>query len=57
MENNHPLQLVHPDICGPMQTKSMGNNTYFLTFIDDYSRYCSIYFLKSKDQAFECFQE
>ena len=49
----NPLQLVHLDICGLMQTKSMGNNTYFLTFIDDYSRYCWIYFLKSKDRDFE----
>ena len=52
---SYPIQLVHSNICGPMQTKSMGMNSYFLTFIDDYSRMCCIYFLKIKDQAFNCF--
>ena len=34
---HYPLQLVHSDICGPMQTKSLGKSSYFITFIDDYS--------------------
>ena len=33
------LQLIHSDVCGPMQTPSFGNNLYFVTFIDDYSRH------------------
>ena len=32
------LQLVHSDLCGPMQTTSFGGARYFVTFIDDYSR-------------------
>jgi hypothetical protein len=32
-----PLELVHTDICGPMSTKSHGENQYFITFIDDFS--------------------
>ena len=41
-----PLEIVHSDICGPMQTSSIGGCNYFLTFIDDYSRKTWVYFLK-----------
>jgi len=37
---SYPLQLVHSDISGPMQTPSIGKNLYFLTFIKDYLRMC-----------------
>ena len=32
------LQLIHSDICGPLETPSLSHVIYFLTFIDDYSR-------------------
>ena len=32
-----PLELVHSDLVGPMQTTSIGGSTYFMTFIDDFS--------------------
>ena len=51
------LQLVHTDICGPMQTKSFGGSRYFITFTDDYSRCCKTYFLKEKSEALEKFKE
>ena len=35
--------------------KSVGGAEYFLTFIDDFSRYVSVYFLKRKDEVFSCF--
>lgn len=50
------LSLVHSDICGPMEEKSLGGNRYFLTFIDDASRKVWVYFLKTKDQAFDYFK-
>ena len=30
---------------------------YFITFIDDHSRFCHVYLLKSKDEAFNKFVE
>jgi len=54
---SYPLQLVHFDIFGPMQIKSMGMNSYFLTFIDDFSRMCWLYFLKIKYQSFDYFMQ
>jgi len=40
------LNLVLSDACGPMPTESLGGHKYFVTFIDDYSRCCAVYFLK-----------
>ena len=51
------LQLVHSDVCGPMQTESHGGKRYFVTFVDDYSRYCSVYFLRNKSEVLEKFKE
>ena len=33
------LDLVHTDLCGPMSTSARGGYEYFITFIDDYSRF------------------
>ena len=52
-----PLEIVHSDICVRMQTLSKGGNTYFITFIDDFSRKTWIYFLKHKSDALGCFQQ
>lgn len=40
------LELVHTDLCGPIGTSSIGGASYFITFIDDYTRYTTVYFLK-----------
>ncbi|MCO5569491.1 hypothetical protein L7F22_023204 [Adiantum nelumboides] len=50
-------QLVHSDLCGPMESTSLTGSVYFQTFIDDFSRYTTIYFLKQKSQSLSCFQE
>ena len=50
------LELVHTNVCGPMNISSIGGNKYFLTFIDDFSRKTWIYLLKSKDEVFHCFK-
>jgi hypothetical protein len=52
-----PLEIVYTDLCGLMQTPSLGGNIYFLTFIDDYSRKTWVYFLKHKSETFDKFKE
>jgi transposase InsO family protein len=54
-----PLELVHSDVCGKMQHRSLGGAEYFLTFTDDHTRYSWVYMLKTKDQdqVYECFRE
>jgi hypothetical protein len=34
-----PLHLVHSDVCGKINEKSIGGAEYFLTFIDDHTHY------------------
>ncbi|KAL0345816.1 UNVERIFIED_CONTAM: hypothetical protein Sradi_4412900 [Sesamum radiatum] len=50
-----PLELVHSDICGPMQTPTPRNKRYFILFTDDYTRHMWIYFLNQKSEAFSTF--
>ena len=51
------LELVHSDICGPMSSQSLRGYEYFVTFRDDFSRKTWIYFLRTKDEVFNLFQE
>jgi hypothetical protein len=48
------LELIHSDICGPMES-SFGGCRYFILFIDDHTRMTWVYFLKAKSEAFEKF--
>jgi len=34
---------------------SRGGKNYFVTFIDDYSRYTKVYLIKHKDKDFDLF--
>ena len=52
------LDYVHSDLWGsPNVPKSLGMCQYFITFTDDWSRKVWIYFLKTKNEAFEKFVE
>lgn len=54
---NEPLELVHSDLCGPMQTPTPCGNKYIPTFIYGYSRRCRIYFLRNKPKVFFIFKK
>ena len=49
-------ELIYSDVCGPMQTNTPSGNRYFVTFIDDYTRYVSVYLIKEKSEVFEKFK-
>jgi len=51
------LDLFHSDVCGPMPVKSFGGSLYYVTFINDFSRKMWIYFMKTKGEVFNKFQE
>ena len=51
------LEIIHTDVCGPMNIEARGGYRYFLTFIDDLSRYGYIYLMKYKSETFEKFKE
>ena len=50
------LELIHSDLCDFHSTPSLGNKRYVITFIDDYSRFCYVYLLHSKDEALNSFK-
>jgi len=52
-----PLDLIHSDICGPMQVASLGGARYFVLFIDDATRFTEVFIIKKKSEALRCFQE
>ena len=51
------LDIIHSDVCGPMRVESLGKAKYFVTFIDDCSKWCEVYFLRTKSEVFEKFKE
>ena len=44
------LECIVSDICGPMPTESVGKSRYFVTFIDEFSGYTEIEFMKTKSE-------
>ncbi len=46
------LEIVHSDICGRLEAKSLSGAEYFVTFIDDKSIYIWIYILKKQKRSF-----
>ena len=51
------LGLIHFNVCGPMNVQAIGDFSYFITIIDDHSRYGHIYLMKHKSKALEKFKE
>ena len=51
------LEIIHTDVCGPMNVEVRGGYRYFLTFTYDLSRYGYIYLMKHKSETLEKFKE
>jgi hypothetical protein len=51
-----PLELIHSDICEMNDVLTEGGQRYFMTMIDDASRYCYVYLLKTKDEDLDYFK-
>src|SRR3954470_5052854 len=51
------LEIMHTDVCGPMNIKACDKYHYFQNFIDDLSRYGYIDLMKHKSETFEKFKE
>jgi len=50
-------ELVHADLCGPMQEASMKGSRYFLLIKDDYTCWRKVYFLKHKSETTDCLED
>ncbi|CAI7894039.1 unnamed protein product [Closterium sp. NIES-54] len=50
-----PLQTLHMDVWGPARIRGQGHERYFLLVVDDYSRYTTVFPLRSKGDVTETF--
>ena len=48
---SEPLELVHSDLCGPIDPTTYGGTNYYVLFTDDFTRMTHIYPLKRKTSA------
>ncbi|CAI7748898.1 unnamed protein product [Closterium sp. NIES-54] len=46
-----PLQTLHMDVWGPARVRGQGHERYFLLVVDDYSRYTTVFPLRSKGEV------
>ena len=54
--NTHLLELIHSDACYSSRPYTRAGNKYFVTFIDDCSRYCYFCLIKTKYEVFNKFK-
>ncbi|CAI7922830.1 unnamed protein product [Closterium sp. NIES-54] len=46
-----PLQTLHLDVWGPARVRGQGHERYFLLVVDDYTRYTTIFPLRTKGEV------
>ncbi|CAI5950101.1 unnamed protein product [Closterium sp. NIES-65] len=46
-----PLQTLHMDVWGPARVRGQGQERYFLIVVDDYSRYTTVFPLRTKGEV------
>ena len=56
-KTTNPLEVVYSDVCGPMSCNSIGGSRYFVTFVDDFSRYVVVYTMKHKSEVLSKFKQ
>ena len=50
------LELIHSDVCDSNDVLTHGGKRYFITFIDDFSKYCYVYLINPKHEYFKKFK-
>uniref|UniRef100_A0A0C9QD48 POLX_0 protein n=1 Tax=Fopius arisanus TaxID=64838 RepID=A0A0C9QD48_9HYME len=50
------LRVVHSDVAGPFRVRALNGARYYVSFIDDCSRMCQVYFLKEKSGVLDAFK-
>ena len=55
ISSNRILELLHVDLFGPTSHESIGAKKHCLVIVDDYSRYCWVFFLKLKSETQQTF--
>lgn len=47
------LERIHSDVCGPFEVPSLGRSRYFVSFIDKYFNWVTMYLLEQKSEVSE----
>jgi len=53
--DSYLLELIHSDLCEFNGVLTRGGKRYFISFIDDNSKFCYVYLIKTKDEALDRF--
>jgi transposase InsO family protein len=48
-----PLEIIHTDVCGPIEVPTWDNKKYFVTFLDDFTHFCVVYLISFKSEVFD----
>ena len=54
-KSRKPSELIYSDICDPTPNSFLSRSRYYATFINVYSRFVWIFFMKEKSEMFEIF--
>ena len=54
--NSIMIELVYFDVCELNGVLTRGGKRYFITFIDDFSRFTYVYLMRNKDESFDMFK-
>ena len=54
---SHPFELIHSDVWGPAPFASTNGYKYYVSFVDDYTRYVWVYPLWSKSKVANIVQQ
>lgn len=52
---SRPLELIYSDVWGPSPTRSLDGYSYYLIFVDHFSKYVWLYPMKNKSDVFSIF--
>ena len=55
--SQNPLDVIHSNVWGPAEMVSLGGSRYFVTFIDDFTRYTWACTIAKKSEVFTCFMK
>ncbi|KAK4857018.1 hypothetical protein QYF36_023722 [Acer negundo] len=56
LSTKEPLELLHMDLIGHMQTEGLGGKRYIFVCVDNFSRFTWTYFLREKSETFDKFK-
>jgi len=53
--SSSPFDLIHSDVWGPSPIAIKEGSRYYVSFIDDHTRYCWVYLMKHHSEFFEIY--